>query len=805
MILSNDLKSAMFAAVLEAQDKGHEILTLEHLLFGILLEEQGKKMLEASGVDTESLSRDLKDFFIVHLESVTQEPNKEAEITRSAAFERVLQYSMEHKSLAGKNILEIGDILVAILGEDESYAFYLLHKSGIDQLELLKYISHPVDDFNDFDESELEDEEFKNNNPKQKNLSSYCTNLTEKAALGQIDPLIGRTSELNRAIQVLARRRKNNPLFIGDPGVGKTALAEGLALRIFQGDVPHEFQDAKIYSLDLGSLLAGAKYRGDFEGRLKGVMAELSKIPNAILFIDEIHTIVGAGSTSGSSMDASNILKPLLASGKIRCMGSSTHEEYRNHFEKDRALSRRFQKIDVNEPSQEEAVEILKGLKEKYEQHHGVRYSPAALKAAVELSVRHLPEKLLPDKAIDVIDEAGAALRLQRHAKSTKKTVQARPVQSNLEQNHAEQSDLDQEKHSNLEQASLPTITVNDIEKIIASMARVPSKQINSSDKLRLSHLEADLKKHILGQLDAVQRVSKAILRSRAGFNLENRPTGSFLFFGPTGVGKTELARQLAKTLGIGFLRFDMSEYMEKHTVARLIGSPPGYVGFEQGGLLTEAIRKNPYTVLLLDELEKAHPDVFNILLQVMDYASLTDNTGRKADFRNVILIMTSNAGAREMASKAIGFGELAKNTNFADTELKQKQDTLEIKNKGLKALEKLFSPEFRNRLDAMIPFSPLAKEVMEGIVEKFFSEMQTGLAAKKVSISMTSAAKSWLAEKGYDKDNGARPLRKVFREEIEDQLSEEILFGKLQKGGEVILDSLAESDGKTKLIFTIK
>ncbi len=781
MILSENLKSAMFTAVLEAQDQRHEILTLEHLLYGIVSSEQGIEILETCGANSNDLLRRLKDFFLVHLESSPQEES--VELVRSAAFERVIQQAMQHKSAAGKDVLDIGDVLAAIMEEDESYAAFFMRSSGIERVELLQYISHAMDDGSDKSQADEADEtDVKHLNPKSKSLEIYCTNLTEKARSGRIDPLIGRASELNRAIQVLARRRKNNPIFIGDPGVGKTALAEGLALRIIDGEVPEEFKSASIYALDLGALLAGTKYRGDFEARLKSVVSDLSKIPDAILFIDEIHTIVGAGATSGGSMDASNILKPLLASGGIRCIGSSTHEEYRNHFEKDRALSRRFQKIDINEPTQEECVEILKGLKRHYEEHHGVRYSLAALKAAVDLSSRFLSERLLPDKAIDVIDEAGAAVRLQRHLRKTDSTPAA--------DNAGKAKDA-------------PLISVQDVEKIIASMARIPSKEVTSSDKSRLSHLETELSESIYGQSNAVMSVTKAILRSRAGFNREDRPTGSFLFYGPTGVGKTELARQLATKMGIGFVRFDMSEYMEKHAVARLIGSPPGYVGFEQGGLLTEAIRKTPYTVLLLDELEKAHPDIFNILLQVMDYASLTDNSGRKADFRNVILIMTSNAGAREMTAKSIGFG-LEKNTG-KDQEKNKSGVDLNVKNKGMKALEALFSPEFRNRLDAMIPFNPLGQEVMEDIVKKFFAEMQKGLASRKVQISLSDAAKAWLAVKGYNPTQGARPLRRIFREEIEDHLSNEILFGKLQKGGEVVVDAPEGDPKETQLIFSFQ
>ncbi|MGD8671620.1 MAG: AAA family ATPase, partial [Desulfobacterales bacterium] len=564
----------------------------------------------------------------------------------------------------------------------------------------------------------------------------FTLNLIELAAEGKLDPLIGRTTELERTMQVLCRRRKNNPVFVGDPGVGKTAMAEGLAQKIQQGDVPDLLKDMEIFSLDLGGLLAGTKFRGDFEQRLKGVIAELQKKSRAILFIDEIHTIVGAGATSSGSMDASNILKPVLASGEVRCIGSSTFEEFKNHFEKDRALSRRFEKIEIMEPPVSETVQILKGLRSRYEEHHGIAYTDAALKTAAELSVKYLRDRFLPDKAIDVIDEAGAFIRLSGSARRKR-------------------------------------INPADIEKIVAKMARVPTQSVTTSDRSKLESLETGLKEVVFGQDDAIRALVTSIKRSRAGLGSPERPVGCFLFTGPTGVGKTEVSLQVARILGVEFMRFDMSEYMEKHAVARLIGAPPGYIGFDQGGLLTDGIRKHPHSVLLLDEIEKAHPDLFNILLQVMDHATLTDNNGRKADFRNVILMMTSNAGSREMSAASIGFGQTHK----------------DAQSKGKKAIEKLFSPEFRNRLDETITFNALNLEIMEMIVDKFIAELNQQLAVKKVALTISPAVRTWLAEKGHDPAYGARPLSRVIQMEIKDKLSDAILFGKLQNGGLVSLD----------------
>ena len=569
-------------------------------------------------------------------------------------------------------------------------------------------------------------------------------NLIEKARAGKIDPLIGREPELERTLQVLHRRVKNNPLFVGDAGVGKTALAEGLALKVVQGDVPKAFTDTEIYSLDMGTVLAGTKFRGDFEARLKAIIKELEAKKGVVLFIDEIHTVVGAGATSGGSMDASNILKPVIASGDLRCIGSTTYEEYKNHFEKDRALARRFQKIEVLEPSVDETVEILKGLKPYYEKHHGVSYSPGALKAAAELSAKHINDCFLPDKAIDVMDETGAIFNLRYEGKGNK------------------------------------VIGAKDIEKVVARMAKIPTRSVTSSDKIAIQNIEQELCSRVFGQESAIKSLAKAIKRSRAGLGLPDKPIGSFLLMGPTGVGKTEAAKQLAQVLGIHFVRFDMSEYMEKHTVARLIGAPPGYVGFEQAGMLTDDIRKHPHSVLLLDEIEKAHPDIFNILLQIMDYATLTDNNGKKADFRHVILLMTTNAGAREMATANIGFGGSMRDVSAE---------------KGKKAIEKLFSPEFRNRLDEMITFNPLSIEIMEQIVDKFFSEVQAQVTAKKVSAKLSPAARNWLARNGFSPEYGARPLARLMQVEIKDSLSNEILFGALAAGGTVTIDLAPDAD----------
>ncbi|WP_272699967.1 ATP-dependent Clp protease ATP-binding subunit ClpA [Desulfovibrio sp. Fe33] len=751
-MLSKELESALTAAVNEVKRRNHEFLTLEHLLYAISIEEQGEEILEACGAEMDRLRDQLGRFFVENMETLPE--GTESEVIQTLGVRRVLQRAVWQKKASGKNTVEVGDVLAAMFDEEDSYAVYFLRTHDVSRLDILEFISHGMsmhDDWNDMGDDPMSKPDGLDGRPGEKKspLKEFTVNLTDRAAQGLIDPLIGRSAELERTIQVLSRRRKNNPIFVGDPGVGKTAMAEGLALMIVEGRVPKEFINAEVYSLDMGSLLAGTKYRGDFEARLKGVLGELKQNRDAILFVDEIHTIVGAGSVSGGSMDASNILKPLLQSGEIRCIGSTTFEEYKNHFEKDRALSRRFQKIEINEPTVEETVAILKGLQSHYEEFHGVNYTHFALKAAAELSERHITDRYLPDKAIDVMDEVGALYKLS-----------GRPRKGDR-------------------------IKVADVEKVVARMARIPARRLTMSDRERLRSLESDLKSVVFGQDEAVAALAKSIKRSRAGMRQMGRPVGSFLLTGPTGVGKTELARQLAQVLGIGFLRFDMSEYMEKHAVARLIGAPPGYVGFDQGGLLTEGVRKKPHCVVLFDEIEKAHPDVFNILLQVMDYATLTDNNGRKADFRHVILLMTSNAGAREMSKGAIGF--------------KRDEDS-DRRGEAMKALEQLFSPEFRNRLDSIVTFRSLEQPVMEQIVDKFIKELNDQLQDRRVVIALTPAARARLAELGHDSSMGARPMGRVIQTEIKDVIADELLFGSLVKGGVVTVDVAGKGKKSKKL-----
>jgi ATP-dependent Clp protease ATP-binding subunit ClpA len=742
-MLSRDLEKIFALAVREVRTRHHEFLTLEHVLYAYILDSKGKVLLNNCGVNVSRLRNQLERYFLEHLEV---HPHGQAkEVIQTLSVQRVLQRAIVHVQSAEKAKVELGDFLASVMEEEDSYAVYYLKAQGLERLDILEQIAHSTDS----------DQESCQSCQKDKNsfLQKYTQNLVDRAKCGEIDPLIGRNMEVERTIQILSRRRKNNPLFVGDPGVGKTALAEGLALRIANGDVPDPFLDTEIFALDMGALLAGTKFRGDFESRLKGIINELCKEKGqSILFIDEIHTVVGAGATSGGSMDASNILKPVLASGEIRCIGSTTYEEYKNLFEKDRALSRRFQKIDVTEPSLEESVAILEGLRPYYEEHHGVHYTKTALHSAVELTSRHLPDRYLPDKAIDVVDESGALLSLQKGSKRRKR------------------------------------ISPRDIENVVAKMARVPIKRVSSSDREKLQHLDDELYQVIFGQDPAVQFLCQAIKRSRAGLREEHKPVGNFLLVGPTGVGKTELAKQLASTLGVNFLRFDMSEYMEQHAVARLIGAPPGYVGFDQGGLLTDSIRKNPYSVLLLDEIEKAHPDLFNILLQIMDYATLTDNAGRKADFRHVILLMTSNIGAREMSTPNIGFG---------------KEKIEDKAHQGVRAAEKYFSPEFRNRLDGIVPFNGLSEELMEMIVDKFIKDLNHQLAEKKVQVELQPAARTFLSKKGYDPDYGARPLGRVIQAEIKDRLADELLFGALQKGGQVKVDVNKDDSGDEVLDFS--
>jgi ATP-dependent Clp protease ATP-binding subunit ClpA len=743
-MLGKRLERVLTNAVKEVKSRNHEYLTLEHLLHAIVREESGKSILINCGANVVRLRHQLERFFAEHMETLPQ--SQTTDVVQTLGVQRVLQRAIMQMQSAGKSKVEVGDVLAAIFEEDDSYAVYFLKSHGVTRLDVLECIAHGQG----LDEGRETEGGAKGQDGGKKPesaLEQFTVDLVAKAREGKIDPLIGRDEELSRTVQVLARRRKNNPLFVGDPGVGKTALAEGLALKVAKGEVPEAFREAEIYALDMGALLAGTKYRGDFEARMKSVLNEFKAKPGAILFVDEIHTIVGAGATSGGTLDASNILKPELASGQLKCIGSTTYEEFKNHFEKDRALSRRFQKIDVREPSVEEAVEILKGLKPHYEEHHGVQYTAAALKSAVELSARHINDRYLPDKAIDVIDEAGAAFRL-------------------------------------LGKPGKNVVGVHEVEKVISRMAKIPAQRVSSTDRTQLAGIEDELKRLIFGQDEAIDILSKAIKRSRAGLTQVGKPTGNFLLSGPTGVGKTELAKQLASVMGIHFMRFDMSEYMEKHAVARLIGAPPGYVGFDQGGLLTDGIRKHPYCVLLLDEIEKAHPDMFNILLQVMDYATLTDNNGRKADFSHVILLMTTNAGAREMAATSIGFGH-------------KRPDDAAFH--GQKALERLFTPEFRNRLDAVISFKPLTPPVMEMIVGKYVTELNAQLKERKVTVDVSDKAVVWLAEKGFDSAFGARPLARLVQEKLKDPLADELLFGKLQKGGHVKVDAAKEGPKKGK------
>ncbi len=735
-MISKELSVTLGFAVREAKRRRHEYVGIEHILFAILHDANGVEILEGCGGSIESLKAKLEEFFKEKMEIIPD--GDEYVLQQTIGFQRVIQRAVNHVRSAEKAEVAVSDILASIFMEKDSHAAYFLNQEGITRLDVLNYISHEIApgssdaDVSGFSKTDTElEKKKKKSNP----LEEYTIDMMALAAQGKLDPLIGRSDELQRTMQVLCRRRKNNPVFVGDPGVGKTAMAEGLAQKIFNGEVPDLLKEMRIYSLDLGGMLAGSKFRGDFEQRLKGVIGELQKRKNVILFIDEIHTIVGAGATSSGSMDASNILKPVLATGEIRCIGSTTYEEYKNHFEKDRALSRRFEKIELSEPSISQSIQILKGLRSRYEEHHGIVYMDTALKAACELSAKYLNDRFLPDKAIDVIDEAGAFIRLTGGGRRKK-------------------------------------IAPADIEKIVSKMARVPAVSVSTPDKAKLETLEDRLKAVVFGQDDAIAALVTAIKRQRAGLGHPEKPVGTFLFTGPTGVGKTEVARQVAANLSIEFVRFDMSEYMEKHAVARLIGAPPGYIGFDQGGLLTDTIRKHPYCVLLLDEIEKAHLDLFNILLQVMDHATLTDNNGKKADFRNVIMMMTSNAGSREMSSASIGFGDPSKDKT----------------SKGKHAVEKYFSPEFRNRLDGIITFNGLSRDIMEQIVDKFMAEFSVQLAAKKVQLAYTDDARRWMAKKGFDSQYGARPLARVLQTDIKDILADEILFGRLIKGGKVTI-----------------
>ncbi len=748
-MLSRNLEQTLHRALSLAADRKHEYATLEHLLLGLVDDPDALTVLRACGVDIEKLKKDLTEFLDKDLAGLATDRGGDPKPT--AGFQRVVQRAAIHVQSSGRDEVTGANVLVALFSERESHAVYFLQLQDMTRLDAVNFISHgiakspgksaPRPPAGSAESHEAGEREEKSNAKRgQDALSTYCINLNKKAKEGKIDPLIGREHEIERTIQILCRRTKNNPLYVGDPGVGKTAIAEGLAKRIIDADVPEVLLDATIYALDMGALLAGTRYRGDFEERLKAVVTEMEANPGSILFIDEIHTVIGAGATSGGAMDASNLLKPALAQGTLRCIGSTTYKEFRNYFEKDRALVRRFQKIDVNEPSIEDTVKILRGLKTAYEKHHKVRYTDDAIRAAVELSAKYINDRKLPDKAIDVIDEAGAARMLLPENKRRK------------------------------------TVTLKDVEDMVSKIARIPPKSVSTDDKEVLRHLERDLKAMVFGQNTAIEALSAAMKLSRAGLRDPEKPIGNYLFSGPTGVGKTEVARQLASTLGIELTRFDMSEYMERHSVSRLIGAPPGYVGFDQGGMLTDAIDQHPHCVLLLDEIEKAHPDLFNILLQIMDHGKLTDHNGKQVDFRNVILIMTTNAGAADMQKPGIGFGKQMRVGEDED------------------AVKKLFTPEFRNRLDAIIPFAALTPEIVGRVVEKFVMQLEAQLADRNVTIELSSAAKEFLAERGYEPLYGARPLGRVIQELIKKPLAEELLFGKLVKGGAV---RVSLKDGK--------
>ena len=747
-MLSKELEFTLNTAFREAREKMHEYMTVEHLLLALSDNPTAAKVLRACGTDLDVLKKELKEF----LEATTPLllPGDARETQPTLGFQRVLQRAIFHVQSSGKKEVTGANVLVAIFSEQDSQAVYLLSKQNITRLDIVNYISHGISKVPGEDEREdltpPSEEEASAEAPAKRPLESFATNLNDQARAGKIDPLIGRDDEIERTIQILCRRRKNNPLFVGEAGVGKTAIVEGLAKKIVEGDVPQVLANSVIYSLDLGALLAGTKYRGDFEKRLKAVLADLKRQPGAVLFIDEIHTIIGAGSASGGVMDASNLIKPVLASGDLKCIGSTTYQEYRGIFEKDRALARRFQKIDVTEPSVEEAIQILEGLKSRFEDYHQVKYTRAALRSAVELSARFITDRHLPDKAIDVIDEAGASQQLLPVARRKK------------------------------------SIGAQEIESIIAKIARIPANSVSSSDRQTLKNLNRDLKMLVFGQDEAIETLSTAIKMSRSGLGNIQKPIGSFLFAGPTGVGKTEVTRQLAHVLGIELIRFDMSEYMERHTVSRLIGAPPGYVGFDQGGLLTDSVTKHPHSVLLLDEIEKAHPDVFNLLLQVMDHGTLTDNNGRKADFRNVILVMTTNAGAERLSRRSMGFAD---QDHASDS-------TEEIK--------RMFSPEFRNRLDAIIQFKALDSRTIANVVDKFLLELESQLEERHVRLEVDDKARSWLAAKGYDKTMGARPMARAVQEYIKKPLAEELLFGRLAKGGNIKI-----SVANDKLTFKIE
>ena len=750
---AQSLEKTLHAALSNAAERAHEYATLEHLLLALIDDADAAQVMQACGVDLAELAEVVKQYLDQEYQSLKTDAKGDPSPT--AGFQRVIQRAILHVQSSGKDTVTGANVLVALFSERDSYAVYFLQQQDMTRLDAVSFISHGIGKGGKRIEDRSpkgaeppevppsEDKAAAKDGKKETALDQFCVNLNEKAESGRIDPLIGRGPEVDRTIQILCRRSKNNPLYVGDPGVGKTAIAEGLARKIVEGEVPEVLQDAVIYSLDMGALLAGTRYRGDFEERLKQVVNELEKMPDAVLFIDEIHTVIGAGATSGGAMDASNLLKPALSGGTIRCIGSTTYKEFRNHFEKDRALLRRFQKIDVNEPTVEDTIKILKGLRSAFEEHHKVKYTADAIKTAVELSARYINDRKLPDKAIDVIDEVGAMQMLVPPSRRKK------------------------------------VITAREIEMVIATMARIPPKSVSSDDRQALEHLAKDLKRVVFGQDQAIEVLSSAMKLSRAGLRDPEKPIGSFLFSGPTGVGKTEVAKQLASIMGIPIQRFDMSEYMERHSVSRLIGAPPGYVGYDQGGLLTDAIDQQPHCVLLLDEIEKAHPDLFNILLQVMDNGRLTDHHGKTVDFRNVVLIMTTNAGASDMAKQGIGFGDVSK----ADA--------------GDEAVKRMFSPEFRNRLDAIVPFAYLGTEVIARVVEKFVLQLELQLADQNVHIQFDTDAREWLGKRGYDKLYGARPMARLIQEKVKQPLAEELLFGKLRNGGEVHVSVKdAETDG---------
>jgi ATP-dependent Clp protease ATP-binding subunit ClpA len=747
-VLSQELEFCLNDAFAGAREARHEFMTVEHLLLAIVDTPKVREVLKSCGADTAKLKTELKQF--IDQTTPRLPAGEDRDVQPTLGFQRVLQRAVFHVQSSGKKEVTVANVLVAIFSEKQSHAAYLLSMQDVSRLDVVNFIAHGLskaggEERGDREEGGASTDAEREGDGGGNALEKYATNLNESARKGKIDPLIGRKLEVERTIEILCRRRKNNPLYVGEAGVGKTAIAEGLARMIVENQVPDVLLDATIYSLDMGSLVAGTKYRGDFEKRLKAVLAEVKKQPGAILFIDEIHTVIGAGAASGGVMDASNLIKPALANGDLRCIGSTTYNEYRGIFEKDHALARRFQKIDISEPSVQDTVDILRGLKSRYEEHHGIKYEDDALRAAAELAARHINDRHMPDKAIDVVDEAGANLRLQ-------------PVEKRA-----------------------TSVTVTQIENVVARIARIPPKNVSLSDRDVLKNLERNLKLTIFGQDRAIEALSSAIKMSRSGLGDQRRPVGSFLFSGPTGVGKTEVTRQLAIAMGVEFVRFDMSEYMERHTVSRLIGAPPGYVGFDQGGLLTEAIAKHPHSVLLLDEIEKAHPDVFNLLLQVMDHGTLTDNNGRKADFRHVIIVMTTNAGAFEMSRPSIGFTQ-------SDTG----SDAME-------AIKRLFSPEFRNRLDAVIQFGSLDQDTIERVVDKLLVEAEAQLEQKRVSISVDEPARRWIAKRGYDPKMGARPMARVIQEFIKRPLAEELLFGKLVNGGHVEV-TLSEDGEKLKL-----